>query len=78
MLSVCPLVTGAHRKSLDPEPKPAASLGHWRLEAMERMPLGTLAKALAMGKTTSEFNLLDKNEIQVDTYLSELPDGKAA
>ena len=58
--------------------KPAASLGHWRLEATERMPLCTLGKALTTGKDTSEFNVLDKNEIRVDTYLSERPDGKAA
>ena len=79
---VCPSVTGVHRKSLDPEPKPAASLGHWRLEATERMPLCTLAKAVATGKTTSKttskFNMVDKNEKQVDTYFSECPDGEAA
>ena len=38
------------------EPRAAASLGHRRLEAMARMPLCTLAKALTKGKTTSEFN----------------------
>ena len=53
--------TGGHRKSLDPKPKPAASLGQWLLEATERMTLCTLPKALEMGKTTSEFNVLDKN-----------------
>ena len=51
-LSVCPFVTGVHRKSLDPEPEAAASLGHRRSEAMERVPMGTLAKVLATGKTT--------------------------
>ena len=59
-------------------PRAAASLGHWRLEATERIPLCTLAKALAMGKTTSEFNMLDKNEIRVDTYFSLSPDSEAA
>ena len=39
------------------------------MEATERTPLCTLAKALATGKTASEFNVLDKNEIRVDTYL---------
>ena len=48
------------------------------MEAMERMPLCTLAKALATGKTTSDFNVLDKNEIRVDSYLYERPDGEAA
>ena len=32
----------------------------------------------ATGKATSEFNVLDKNEIRVDTYLSRSPDGEAA
>ena len=45
---------------------------------MERMPLCTLGKALARGKATSELNVLDKNEIRVETYLSERPDGEAA
>ena len=63
MLSVRACVTGGHWKSLDLEPKAAASLRRWRLEATETMPLCTLAKALARGKTTSEFNVLDKNEI---------------
>ena len=67
-LCVHPCVTEGHRKSLDLEPKAAASSGHWRLEATERTPLCTLAKALATGKTTSEFNVLDKNEIRVCTY----------
>ena len=75
--SVC-LCTGGHGKSLDLEPKVAASLGHWQLEATERMPLRTLAMALATGKTTSEFNVLDKNEIRVDTYFSLSPDREAA
>ena len=61
-------VTEGHRKSFDLKPKATASLGYWQLEATERMPLCTLAKAIAMDKTTSEFNVLDKNEIQVDTY----------
>ena len=38
------------------------------MEATARMPLCTLGKALAMGKTTSEFNVPDTNEIRVDTY----------
>ena len=76
-MSVC-LCTVGNRKSLDLEPNAAASLGHWRLEATERMPLCTLAKTLAMGKTMSEFNMLDKNEIRVDTYLSRSPDGEGA
>ena len=69
---------GVHRMSLDPEPRAAASLGHRRLEATERMPLCMLTKALATGKATNEFNVLDKNEIQVDTYLSRSLDGEAA
>ena len=72
------LCTGGHRKSLDLEPKAADSLGHWQLEATERMPLCTLAKALATVKVTSEFNVLDKNEIRVDTYFSLSPDSEAA
>ena len=70
---VRPFVTGVNRKSLDPNPRAAASLGHWRL-----MPLCTLAKALATGKATSELNVLDKNEIRMDTFLSEHPDGEVA
>ena len=71
---VCPFITEVYRKSLDLEPEAAASFGHWRLEATERMLLCTLAKALEMGKTMIEFNVLDKNEMRVDTYLSEGPD----
>ena len=41
------------------------------MEATERMPLCTLAKALATGKTTNEINVLEKDEIRVDTYLTE-------
>ena len=40
--------------------------------------LCTLGKALTTGKATSAFNVLDKKEIRVDTYLSERPDGVAA
>ena len=43
-----------------------------------RMPLCTLGKALTTGEAMSEFNVPDKNEIRVDTYLSECPDGEAA
>ena len=74
MLSVRACVTEGHRKSLDLQPKTAASLGHWRLEATARMLLCTLGKALATGKATSEFNVLDKDEIRVDTYFSLSPD----
>ena len=69
---------GGHRKSLDLKSKAVACLGHWRLEATARMPLCTLAKALAMGKTTSEFNVPDKNEIRMDTYFWRGPDSEAA
>ena len=55
---------GVHRTSFDPDPKAAAILGHKRSEAMERMPLDTLAKALATGKTRSEFNVLDKSNVE--------------
>ena len=48
------------------------------MEATARMPLCTLAKALTTGKAMNEFNVLDKNEIRVDTYLSQSPDGEAA
>ena len=48
------------------------------MEATERMALCTLAKALATGKATSEFKVLDKNEIRVDTYFSLSPDSEAA
>ena len=67
-LCMHPCVMEGHRKSLDLEPNAVSSLGHWRLEATERMPLCTLAKALAIGKTKSKFNVLDKNEIRVCTY----------
>ena len=77
-LCVRPCVMGGHRKSLDLEPKAAASLRHWRLEATERMPLCMLAKVLATGKTTSKFNVTDMNEIRVDTYFSWGPDSEAA
>ena len=33
---------------------------------------------IATGKTTSEFNVLDKNEIRVDTDFSRSPDSEAA
>ena len=48
------------------------------MEATARMPLCTLAKVLATGKTTSDFNVLDKNKIRVDTYFSRSPDSEAA
>ena len=69
---------GGHQKSVDLEPRAAASLGYWRLEATARMPLCMLGKTLAMGKATSEFNVLDKNEIQMDTYFSLSPDSEVA
>ena len=45
---------------------------------MEKMQLCTLARAVVTGKTTNKVNVLGKNEIRVDTYLSERPDGEAA
>ena len=50
--------------------------GSWR--PRRRMPLCTLGKTLTTGKTTSEFNIKDMNEIQVDIYFSWGPDSEAA
>ena len=61
------------RKSLDSEPRAAASLGHWWLEATERMPVCTLVKALTRGKATSKFNVQDKDEIRVGDLLVITP-----
>ena len=70
-----------HGRSLEvayPEPEAAASLGHWWLEATARMPLCTHGKKLTTGKTMSEINVTDMNEIRVDTYFSWGPDIEAA
>ena len=71
LLSAC--LSGVHRKLLDPEPRAAASLGHWwlHLEATERMPLCTLAKALATGWTRTRYKW-------TLTSHSERPDDEAA
>ena len=70
LMSLRPCVTEGHLRSLDLEPKAAASLGHWLLETTERMPLCTAGKALHVVtcKNMSIFNVLDNNQIRVCTY----------
>ena len=52
--------------------------GHSGLQAMRRMPLWALAIALATGKNTRLFGLLDQNETGFFTYVSQRAESKAA
>ena len=52
--------------------------GHSALQAMRRMPLWALAIALAMGKNTRLFGVLNQNETRVFTYVSQRAESKAA
>ena len=52
--------------------------GHSELHATRGMQSWTLAMALAMGKNTRSFSVLDKNEIRFYTYVSQRAEGEAA
>ena len=52
--------------------------GHSALQATRRMLLSALATALATGKNTRLFGVLDQNETRVFTYVSQRAEGKAA
>ena len=52
--------------------------GHSALQATRRMPLWTLAIALATGKNTRLFGGLDQNKTRFSTYVSQRAEGKAA
>ena len=52
--------------------------GHSALQATRRMPLWTLAIALATGKNTGLFGVLDQNKTQFSTYVSQRAESKAA
>ena len=51
--------------------------GHSVLQATRRMPLWTLALALAMGKNTRLFGVLDQNKTRFSTCVSQRAEGKA-
>ena len=51
--------------------------GYSALQAMRKMPLWTLAIALATGKNTRLFGVLDQNETRFFTYLSQRAESKA-
>ena len=51
--------------------------GHSALQATRRMPLWTLAIALATGKNTRLFGVLDQNENGFFTYVSQRAGSKA-
>ena len=48
------------------------------LQATRRMPLWTLATALATGKNTRLFGVQDQNKTRFSTYVSQLAESKAA
>ena len=52
--------------------------GHSALQATRRMPLWALAIALATGKKTKLFGVLDQNENGFFTYVSQRAGSKAA
>ena len=52
--------------------------GHSVLQATRRMPLWTLAIALATGKNTRLFGGLDQNKTRFSTYVSHRAESKAA
>ena len=52
--------------------------GHSALQATRRVPLWALAIALATGKNTGLFSVLDQNETQFFTYVSQRAENKAA
>ena len=52
--------------------------GHSALQATRRMPLWALAIALATGKNTKLFGVLDQNENGFFTYVSQRAGSKAA
>ena len=51
---------------------------HSTLQATRRMPLWTLAIALATGKNTKLFGVLDQNTTRFSTYVSQRADSRAA
>ena len=58
--------------------KADAGLGHSALQATRRMPLWALAIALATGKNTKLFGVLDQNENGFFTYVSQRAESRAA
>ena len=60
------------------EIKSCCKSGHSALQATRRMPLWALAIALATGKNTRLFGLLDQNETGFFTYVSQRAESKAA
>ena len=60
------------------EIKSCCRSGHSALQATRRMPLWALAIALATGKNTRLFGLLDQNETGFFTYVSQRAESKAA
>ena len=48
------------------------------LQATRRMPLWALAIALASGKNTRLFGVLDQNKTRFSTYMSQRAESKAA
>ena len=52
--------------------------GHSALQATRRMPLWTLAIALATGKNTRLFGVVDQNKTRFSTYVSQRAESKAA
>ena len=60
------------------EVKSCCRSGHSALQATRRMPLWALAIALATGKNTKLFGVLDQNENGFFTYVSQRAGSKAA
>ena len=52
--------------------------GHSVFQATRRMPLWTLAIALATGKNTRLLGVLDQNKTRFSTYVSQRAESKAA
>ena len=64
-------------KSFSRIPKAAAGRDT-ALQATRRMPLWTLTIALATGKNTRLFGMLDQNKTRFSTYVSQRAESKAA
>ena len=63
---------------LSGDSKSCCRSGHSALQATRRMPLWALAIALATGKNTKLFGVLDQNENGFFTYVSQRAGSKAA
>ena len=78
--AICAIRSSCHRNgyNLSRDSKSCCWSGHSALQATRRMPLWTLAIALATGKNTRLFGWLDQNMTRFSTYVSQRAESKAA